>query len=136
MHGGDIANGRRCNVVRHLFALLLGAALLAACKPPPDPRYSFDRGAAKRGHTAIERAGCGACHEIPGVGWPGGHTGPSLADFGDRGVIAGTVPNRPDLLAAFIRNAPAVKPGSPMPPMPVSDSESRDIAAYLYQAGQ
>ena len=82
--------------------------------------------------AAIERAGCGACHEIPGLNWPGGRLGPSLAGFDDIGLIAGAVPNTAQNLAAFIRNAPAVKPGSTMPPMPVSEDEARAIAAYLY----
>ncbi|WP_235510593.1 c-type cytochrome [Tsuneonella troitsensis] len=47
-------------------------------------------------------------------------------------MIAGTLPNRPDVLAAFIRNPPSVKPGSTMPPMPVTQREAADIAAYLY----
>lgn len=84
----------------------------------------------------IKRVGCAACHDIKGVAWPKGRTGPSLLDFGERGVIAGTLPNRPDVLAAFVRNAPSVKRGSPMPPMPISQQESRDIAAYLYEASQ
>lgn len=110
--------------------------LTAACKPPTEARWPADPNAAKRGLAAIERVQCGACHEIRGVDWPAGRTGPSLVDFGDRGMIAGSLPNRPDVLAAFIRNAPAVKPGSPMPPMPVSQREARDIAAYLYEGSK
>lgn len=109
-------------------------ALLAACKPPSDARWAGDPAAAQRGLVAIERVRCAACHDIPGVRWPQGRTGPSLQDFGDRGLIAGALPNRPDVLAAFVRNAPAAKPGSPMPPMPVTEGEARDIAAYLYEA--
>ncbi len=90
---------------------------------------------AARGLEAIERAGCGACHAIPGVRWPEGRTGPSLRGFADRGLIAGRVPNRPDLLAAFVRNAPAVVPETTMPPMPLTEQESRDVAAYLYSLG-
>ena len=118
------------------MAAVTALLLVAGCKPPSEARWPLSPDAARRGLAAIERVQCGACHEIPGVGWPSGRTGPSLQDFGDRGVIAGTLPNRPDVLAAFIRNAPAVKPGSPMPPMPVTAQEARDIAAYLYGAGQ
>ena len=110
--------------------------LIAACKPPSDARWATDPAAAERGIAAIERVQCAACHDIPGVTWPRGRTGPSLQDFGDRGLIAGTLPNRPDVLAAFIKNAPAVKPGTPMPPIPVTVSEARDIAAYLYEMGR
>ena len=95
-----------------------------------------DRAAIERGKMAIERVQCAACHEIPGIAWPKGRTGPSLHSFDDRGMIAGSLPNRPDILAAFIRDAPALKPGSPMPAMPVSDAEARDIAAYLYEGAR
>jgi cytochrome c1 len=84
-----------------------------------------------RGKVAIERVGCAACHEIPGVDWPKGRTGPSLKGFDDVGVIAGALPNTPSNLAAFVRNAPQAKPGSTMPAMPLTDSEARDVAAYL-----
>ncbi len=82
--------------------------------------------------AAIRKAGCGSCHEIPGIDWPAGRLGPSLVGFDDVGLIAGQLPNRPPVLAAFIRNAPSVKPGSTMPPMPVTRREAADIATYLY----
>lgn len=87
---------------------------------------------AVRGKQVIERVGCGACHSIPGVRWPAGEVGPSLEGFANQGLIAGRLPNRPDLLAAFVRNAPAVLPGTTMPAMPLDEAEARDVAAYLY----
>ena len=106
-------------------ALLACAGSLVACKQPPEPRHVPDA-------KAIERAGCGACHEIPGLDWPSGRTGPSLVGFDDIGPIAGALPNTAENLAAFVRNAPAAKPGSTMPVMPLSEDEARDVAAYLY----
>ena len=84
------------------------------------------------GLQAIERAGCGACHRIPGLDWPQGRVGPVLEGFAERGLIAGRLPNRPDVLAAYVRDAPALTPGTPMPAMPLTEQESRDVAAYLY----
>lgn len=52
--------------------------------------------------------------------------------FDGIGPIAGSLPNTPANLAAFVRNAPAAKPGTTMPAMPISRSEARDVAAYLY----
>lgn len=109
-------------------ALVLAAA---GCKPPPEQRYIADPASAARGLAAIERTGCAACHRIAGLDWPKGRLGPSLVDYDDEGLIAGALPNTSTNLAAFIRNAPAAKPGSTMPPMPVSDAEARDIATYL-----
>lgn len=112
--------------------LLLGVTVLCACKQPPDERVTTQASAEERGLAAIRTAGCGACHEIPGIDWPRGRAGPSLMGFDDRTPIAGVLPNTPANLAAFIRNAPAAVPGSTMPPMPVTEREARDIAAYLY----
>ena len=83
----------------------------------------------------MERVGCGSCHVIPGIGWPKGKVGPALDGLGRQGLIAGKLPNEPDVLAAYIRNAPGLVPGSAMPAMPVSEQEAQDIAAYLYQHG-
>ena len=110
-------------------------ALLGGCKPPPDGRYSAEPAAAARGLAAIERAGCAACHRIKGIDWPHGQLGPSLLAYDDAGSIAGALPNTPANLAAFVRNAPAVKPGSTMPPMPLTPAEARDIATYLMGTG-
>lgn len=135
MDDGGIDHDGWTDSLRSLAAVTM-LGLVVACKPPSDARWPADPAAAKRGLSAIERVQCGACHDIPGVRWPKGRTGPSLHDFHDRGLIAGALPNRPDILARFVRNAPAVKPGSPMPPMPVTDAEAIDIAAYLYEVGQ
>lgn len=112
-------------------ALVPLALLAAACKPVPDSRYMFEAGAAERGRAAIERVQCGACHVIPGFDWPNGRLGPSLEGFDQQGLVAGVLPNNPGNLAAFVRDAPAVKPRSAMPAMPLTETEARDIAAYL-----
>jgi mono/diheme cytochrome c family protein len=111
---------------------MLAAGLLSACKAPPEPRYQPETATKEHGLAAIERAGCGGCHEIPGIEWPKGRLGPSLRGFDDVGLIAGAVPNTADNLSAFVRNAPAVKRGSTMPPIPLNEEEARAIAAYLY----
>ena len=117
---------------RHV-AIALVLPVLAACKPPPEQGQFMPIANAAHGKKAIERVGCGSCHVIPGVGWPQGKVGPDLAGLKDRALIAGKLPNRPDILAAYIRNAPALVPGSGMPAMPVSETEARNIATYLYQ---
>tara|TARA_Y100000815_G_scaffold76896_1_gene65848 strand:- start:180 stop:593 length:414 start_codon:yes stop_codon:yes gene_type:complete len=124
---------------RHLNwkAIVTGVAFaacapLAGCKDPVETRREPASISKERGLAVIRRAGCGSCHEIPGLDWPAGRLGPSLEGFDDVGLIAGQLPNRPDVLATFIRNAPAVKEGSSMPPMPISETEAADIAAYLY----
>ena len=115
---------------------LVPLLLLTACKPPPDRAQHMPQANAARGMEAISRAGCGACHMIPGIRWPQGRSGPSLEGFADQGLIAGRLANRPDLLAAYVRDAPATLPGTTMPAMPLSAAEARDVAAYLYSTGE
>ena len=104
-----------------------------ACKPAPDATQHVPGADAARGRAAMARAGCGACHDIPGV-WPKGRVGPPLADFARRSLIAGRLPNRPDILADFVRDAPRLVPGIAMPAMPLTEAEARDAAAALYEA--
>lgn len=110
---------------------LASFALLASCKPPPTPEQEVPQGDVRRGLAAIERSGCGSCHRIPGLRWPQGAVGPALDGIAGQGLIAGRIPNRPDTLAAFVRNAPALVPDTAMPAMPVTEAEARDIATYL-----
>ncbi len=117
------------------MCLIAGVTLFTGCKAPPEGREVTDDTARQRGLTLIKASGCGACHAIPGIDWPRGKLGPSLIGFDDSGLIAGALPHRADTLAAFIRNAPAVKPGSTMPPMLLTRHEAADIASYLYGMG-
>lgn len=116
-------------------AILPIVLLAAACKPPPDEAHHMPEADPARGLQVMARAGCGSCHTIPGLDWPRGRVGPTLRNFGERNLIAGHLPNRPDVLAAYLRNAPAVLPGTTMPAMPITEGESRDAAAYLYTLG-
>lgn len=109
--------------------------LTSACKPPPDERQSMPIANAARGKAAIERVGCASCHDIAGIQWPKGSVGPAIETMRDRALIAGRVPNEPDMLARFVRNAPALVPGTTMPQMPLTEQDSRDVAAYLYEIG-
>ena len=80
----------------------------------------------------VERVGCGSCHVFPDIAWPRGGVAANLDGFADQSLVAGRIPNRPDLLAAFVRDAPSLVPGIAMPAMPMTEEESRDVAAYLY----
>nr|WP_314444279.1 c-type cytochrome [uncultured Sphingomonas sp.] len=129
----ELAHGVATVGLARWFPLTLLA--LAACKPPPDQRHFVAIADPAHGKAVMERVGCGSCHAVPGVRWPQGKVGPALDGLAERALIAGKLPNEPDLLAAYIRNAPALVPGSGMPAMPVTEAEARDIAAYLYEQG-
>lgn len=72
-----------------------------------------------------------ACHSFPDVKWPRGGLGPSLENFARQGLIAGRLPNQPGVLMQFVRDAPALVPGTAMPAIQMTDQEARDVTAYL-----
>jgi cytochrome c len=118
--------------VRPALAAGLVALLASACAAsspnaaPADP-------AAAAGQTLIAQKGCGGCHTVPGVPGANGVIGPNLAGVASRTTIAGgAVPNNgPDDLKRWILNPPAVKPGTPMPNLGLSDDDATKIVAYL-----
>lgn len=106
-------------------------AVMAACKAPPEDRHAVAGADPESGRKLAHERGCGSCHHIPGV-WPQGTIGPPLTTFAGQALIAGRLPNRADVLAAFVRDAPSLIPDSTMPAMPLSEGEARDVAAFLY----
>lgn len=115
-------------------AALLGCVVLAGCgrnmTPSPWPEFSGD---AARGAVLIREAGCGACHEIPGIPDAVGTVGPPLIHIGSRTAIAGLLPNTPDALVRWVRTPQAVLPGNAMPDPGLSVAQARDVAAYLHR---
>lgn len=85
------------------------------------------------GRRVIEAFECGVCHTIPGVTGAYGIVGPSLAEFGNRSYIGGVLPNRPELLLQWVRDAPDFAPDTAMPDFPtMTERQALDIATYLY----
>lgn len=113
-------------------AICMACCLTAGCGGAKEAPRAIAGADAERGKTVITRVGCAACHEIPGVRWPRGTVGPSLAGLADRTLIAGQHPNQPETLALFVRDAPSLSPQTGMPAMPITEQEARDVAAYLY----
>lgn len=110
-------------------AVLLSLCACADTSNAPRPIAGAD---AQRGLAVIKRVGCAACHRIPGVAWPAGSVGGSLDGFADRSLIAGRLPNQPDTLVRWLRDASSLSPETGMPPMLITETEARDVAAYLY----
>lgn len=111
-------------------ALVLLAA--AACREQPAPRPPAAAGGDVRGGAAAIRAyGCGSCHTIPGIDGADGLVGPPLTSWRHRSFIAGTLPNSAENLARWIVRPEAVRPGTAMPDLGVTEADARDIAAYL-----
>jgi cytochrome c oxidase subunit 2 len=91
-----------------------------------------------RGADLYRKGACIGCHVVQGVSF--GVLGPNLTHVGSRTTIgAGLYPNDFKHLALWIKNSPAMKPGSLMPafgksqqvPGGYTDQQIADIAAYL-----
>lgn len=111
------------------------ATWVAAQSAPPLPADSL---------TELERRGleefrkirdpasnsCIACHTVQGVS--AGVLGPSLTHLASRSTIgAGLLANTPDNLATWLRDPPALKPGSTMPKIELTEDEIAALVAFL-----
>ncbi len=114
--------------------LLAAAACLAAAAGCDDRGQAVrvQGGDVEAGRRLVAQYQCGACHAIPGVPAATGDAGPSLAVVGRLSYIAGGIPNQPARMIAFLRDPPALKPGTPMPALGLTEQEARHMAAYLY----
>jgi cytochrome c len=84
------------------------------------------------GKLAIQRLGCGACHEIEGTAGTNGQVGPPLKALSGRAEFAGKTPNDAQSLIRWIEHPQSISPGVGMPDIPMSHQDARDMAAYLY----
>jgi cytochrome c oxidase subunit 2 len=117
--------------MRHLAVVHAAAefeAWVARQKAPPaDPP---DGSPAAKGKELFVRGQCVGCHTVQGVS--AGALGPDLTHFGSRKTLAGAMlPNTPEALARWLKNPPAVKPGSLMPDLKLTDEEVAALVAYL-----
>jgi cytochrome c2 len=80
----------------------------------------------------MRRYGCGGCHTIPGMPGADGLTGPPLSGLIHRVYIGGVATNSPDHLIQWIVEPQKLSPRSAMPATGISETEARDVAAYLY----
>ncbi len=87
-------------------------------------------GEAATGKALYAASACVGCHTIRGVST--GVLGPDLTHVGSRTTVgAGMFPNTPERMEAWVRNAPALKPGVKMPAFSFTDEQARALAAYL-----
>ncbi|HEX7984359.1 MAG TPA: c-type cytochrome [Duganella sp.] len=98
---------------------------------PRAPRPERERADAAHGRLALSQYACNACHVIPGVTGPETFVGPPLKDLAARKYIAGHLPNDAANLARWIRDPRQINPQTAMPAMNVTESDARDMAAYL-----
>jgi cytochrome c len=106
-------------------------AILAGCGQDGAPR-SVAGGDAVLGQRLLAQYQCGSCHAIPGAVAAAGNAGPPLSGFGRRSYIAGRIPNQAPALVRWLVDPPAMKAGTMMPNLGVSEADARHMAAYLY----
>jgi len=85
-----------------------------------------------RAPALIRRYGCAGCHTISGIPGGDGQVGASLVDLRSRVYIAGVATNTPNNLVQWIVIPQALSPRTAMPATGITESEARDVAAYLY----
>jgi cytochrome c len=103
----------------------LGQVAEAAQLTPGTPAFE--------GAQILATKPCVGCHTIPGVPGATGTVGPSLAGIATRTRIAGgAVANSgPDDLKKWIENPGALKPGTAMPNVGLTEDEATKIVAFL-----
>ena len=88
-------------------------------------------GSVEQGRQVFETTACVNCHAIAGT-VADGRFGPDLTHLMSRDTIAsGAAPNTPEQLKLWIQNPDAIKPGSLMPAMKLSEKDLDALTAYL-----
>ena len=87
--------------------------------------------ATSNGQRVFESTACVNCHTVSGTA-ANGRFGPDLTHLMSRDTIAaGAAANTPENLRLWIRNPDAIKPGSMMPAMGLSDQDVNAVTAFL-----
>jgi len=95
-------------------------------QPAPEPTSASE----KRGQGLVEYR-CGLCHEVRGTR-AGAVSAPDLTHLMSRRTIAaGTLPNTPGTVLAWIQGAQQIKPRCLMPDQALSAPQLADVSAYL-----
>jgi cytochrome c oxidase subunit 2 len=86
---------------------------------------------AARGRDVFLSSSCPQCHTVQGTD-AAAVLGPDLTHIASRAQLAaGTLPNNPSNLAAWIADPQHLKPGARMPPTPLSADDQGALVAYL-----
>ena len=85
----------------------------------------------KHGRDVFEKGTCAMCHAIKGTN-ANAVRAPDLTHVASRRSLgAGVVPNTKEHRAAWVGDAPAIKPGTYMPPQPMPQADFDALLAYL-----
>jgi len=100
-----------------------------AVAPNIDPKSI---GNVELGREFFVLKGCTGCHIAPGMP-NGGQIGPNQTHFYARPtIVGGLLPNTPAAVERWLKDPPAVKPGTLMPNLSLTDEQIKDLTAFLY----
>ncbi len=121
---------------RSLWSIIVLGVLLAGAGATwsvlgTRPVHDLLRGSS-RAPELMRRYGCAGCHRIDGVPAARGLVGPSLVGVANRIYLGGVVPNSRENMVSWIVDPRAFSPKTAMPVTGISESEAREVAAYLY----
>jgi cytochrome c1 len=110
--------------------------------PPPAPTDPRWLAWPSRGRRLMERKGCMTCHAMDGLTppiAPAPVPGLSPNDLARGLMLAPDLRHtrdrfRPELLARWLLDPSALKPGTPMPNLGLTPTEADDVAAFLLEA--
>jgi cytochrome c oxidase subunit 2 len=92
---------------------------------------AIDETSASAGRRIFETTACINCHTVRGT-VANGRFGPDLTHLMSRATLAsGAAPNTPENLRVWLKDPDAIKPGSLMPAMKVSDGELDALVRYM-----
>ncbi len=86
---------------------------------------------AEAGKAVFISKGCTGCHTVQGIPEAQGKVGPELTHQASNPSIAGVLPNTQENLREFLKDPAAVKPGTVMPNMALTDREIEALTAFL-----
>ena len=122
---------------RWTWAGLPVLALVAACQATPAAPTEAPVALgpeASEGKSLFVSRGCVACHRAPNVPEAQGTIGPNLRGVGNPSShpkIAAVTDNTPDNMVRWLMNPQAVKPGTAMPSIGLSEADARKLTAFL-----
>jgi cytochrome c oxidase subunit 2 len=94
--------------------------------PPPPPADPL----AARGEELMRARTCMACHSIQGISTRS-RVGPDLTNMAQRQQIAGVVPYSTAAMHDWLIDPAALKPGTTMPRLNLSDEDIAALVAYM-----
>ena len=106
--------------------MLVASSALSAQAKPAQPSDAVNEG-----RHIFETTACVNCHTVSGT-MANGRFGPDLTHLMSRDTIAsGAAPNTREQLRLWIHQPDAIKPGSLMPAMMLTDKELDALMAYM-----